>query len=73
MSAVIEVYNWIMANKESLLNLAAYLIAIGSIVVKLIPTLDKNNRWLPFVKWVGTYIALDKGSISDEERNAGKV
>jgi hypothetical protein len=64
------VYNWLMANKETLLNLAAYLIAIGSIIVKLIPTLDKNNGWLPFVKWVGKYIALDKGKIPDEERNA---
>jgi hypothetical protein len=70
MNAIIEVYNWLMANKETLLNLAAYLIAIGSIIVKLIPTLDKNNRWLPFVKWVGKYIALDKGKIPDEERNA---
>ena len=68
MNAIIEVYNWLMANKETLLNLAAYLIAIGSIIVKLIPTLDKNNRWLPFVKWVGKYIALDKGSIPKEER-----
>jgi hypothetical protein len=68
MNAIIDVYNWIMANKETLLNLVAYLIAIGSIIVKLIPTLDKNNRWLPFVKWVGKYIALDKGSIPDEDR-----
>jgi hypothetical protein len=68
MEAIMNVYNWIVANKETLLNLAAYLIAIGSILIKLIPTLDKNNRWLPFVKWVGTYLALDKGSVPDEDR-----
>ena len=68
MELLMNIYNWVLASKEDLITLVAYLIAIGSIFVKLIPTLDKNNRWLPFVKWVGKYIALDKGSIADGDR-----
>lgn len=68
MEAILKVYAGIMLYKADILNIGAYLIAIGSILVKLIPTLDKNNRWLPFVKWVGKYIALDKGSIADGDR-----
>lgn len=71
MEGIMKLYEWIMVNKNDLLNMAVYLIAIGSVVVKLVPTLDKNNRWLPFVKFIGKYIALDKGTIPNEDRPNG--
>ena len=68
MELIVKVYEWIMLYKADILNIGAYIVAIASIIVKLIPTLDKDNRWLPFVKWLGTYLALDKGSVPDEDR-----
>ena len=60
MDAIMSFYNWVMANKQDLIDIVAYAVLAASLVIKLIPTLDKGNRWLPFVKFIGKYIALDK-------------
>ncbi len=43
----------------------AYVVAIVSILVKIIPTLDKNNRLLPIVKFLSKYIALNRKTKDD--------
>ena len=43
----------------------AYLVAITSIVVKIVPTLDKNNRLLPIIKFVSKYVALNRKTKDD--------
>jgi len=50
----------ILANKDTIINIIAYAVALGSIIVKLTPTLKDDNLWLPIVKFIGKYIALDK-------------
>ncbi len=68
MQMLTDLINSLSANWAGVLDLAAYIVLAASIVIKLIPTLDKNNRFLPFVKWAGKYLALDKGKIPEEDR-----
>jgi hypothetical protein len=67
MNIISAVYEFVLVNKKELVDMVAYLVLAASIFIKLIPTLDKNNRFLPFVKWIGKYIALDKYGPSREE------
>ena len=55
-----DILNQIWANKDAIINVIAYLIAIASIIVKLTPTLKDDNWLLPIIKFIGKYIALDK-------------
>ena len=60
MSILLGIVNFVRVNLADLSAAVAYLVLFGSIVVKLTPTLKDDNRWLPFVKWIGKYLALDK-------------
>ena len=51
---------WGIANKEMLLQLWAYVIAIATIIVKILPVLPENSPLLPFVKFIGKFLALNK-------------
>lgn len=51
---------FVIANKQEMLSGAAYIIAGASILIKIIPTLSKNNKILPIIKFIGKYLALDK-------------
>lgn len=59
-------------NGQQLIEAVAYIVLAVSIAIKLIPTLDKENRFLPFVKWAAKYLALDNGRIPDEDRPSKK-
>lgn len=63
-----DLANAISANWAGLLEAVAYVVLAASAVIKIFPTLDKNNRILPFIKWVGKYLALEKYAPSDEDR-----
>jgi len=62
MDSLMNVYNWIIANKEDMINIVAYLVLAASIIVKLTPTLKDDNYFKPIIKFIGKYIALDKYS-----------
>ena len=59
---MIDLINWVIENKETMINIIAYAVTLGSIIVKLTPTLKDDSIWLPIVKFIGKYIALDKYS-----------
>ena len=54
------IVNWGVANVKDLLLIVTGLVTVVSIIVKLTPTLKDDNIWLPFVKFLGKYIALNK-------------
>ena len=60
MEGLLKLYNVIVANKKEIFDAVAYLCLLGSIVVKLTPTLKDDNYFKAIVKFVGKYIALDK-------------
>jgi len=64
---MIEIYNWIVANQESVKELGQaivvlYLASIGvaSIIVKLTPTLRDDNALKAVIKIVGKYGAWNR-------------
>jgi hypothetical protein len=59
--------DWILANWKTVLEIVVQVIGLASIIVKLTPTLKDDNIWLPIVKFLGKYIALNK-SVSNEDR-----
>ena len=62
---MMDFINSIIANKEVIINIIAYVVTLGSLIVKLTPTLKDDNLWLPIVKFIGKYIALDKYAPAD--------
>jgi hypothetical protein len=52
--------NWILAHGKDLLEIVAMIVGIASIIVKVTPTLKDDNFFLPLVKFIGKFIALDK-------------
>ena len=57
---------WIVANWKTILEVILQIIGITSVIVKLTPTLKDDNVWLPIVKFLGKYIALNKTVRQDE-------
>ena len=47
-------------NLKDILDIVAYLVLCGSVIVKLTPTLKDDNYFKPIVKFIGKYIALEK-------------
>jgi hypothetical protein len=55
-----ELVTWVAANWKGILEIIVQIIGIASLIVKITPTLKDDNIWLPFVKFLGKYIALNK-------------
>lgn len=52
---------------KNIAEIAAAVIALASIVIKIFPVLDKNNKLLPIIKWIANYLALNK-TVTDADR-----
>ena len=67
MDKIMEIVNWVIANKEQLV--VGYLAIVGFVswVVQLTPTLKDDNIVLPIIKFLGKYIAVNK-KVVDAER-----
>ena len=60
MDGILKLYDLIKTNGLEIMSAVAHLTLFASVIVKLTPTL-KDDAWLlPFIKFVGKYIALDK-------------
>jgi hypothetical protein len=49
----------------NLIELVLQAIGFASLLLQVIPTLDKNNKIKPVLKFLGTYVALNKPVIRD--------
>lgn len=59
MEQILELVKWFQANWVQILAAITSLIGAVSIIVKLTPTLKDDNIWLPIVKFLAKYIALN--------------
>lgn len=67
MEGIINIWNSISGNWKEIASVIAYIIAGASVIIKLTPTLKDDNIFLPIVKFIGKYIALNV-NVSDEDR-----
>ena len=57
-----DVVGWIGANWEQIVAAYLALIGLASIIVKLTPTLKDDDALKWVIKFLGKYIALNRGS-----------
>lgn len=62
-----EWVKWIIANWADVAKIIAEVIGAASVIIAITPTLKDDNFWLPIVKFIGKYIALNK-KVDDTER-----
>ena len=62
-----EWVKWIIANWADVAKIIAEVIGAASVIIAITPTLKDDNFWLPIVKFIGKYIALNK-RVDDTER-----
>jgi len=60
MEALGKVYNYFVLHQGDFFDAIAYLVLMGSVIVKLTPTLKDDNYFKGIIKFIGKYIALDK-------------
>lgn len=46
----------------NIVSLYFYVVAIATILIRIIPVLKDKNMWLPIIKWIAKYIALNTNS-----------
>lgn len=69
MDQLINAVKWVQENWVNISEAIATIIGAASILIKLFPVLDKNNWFLPVVKFIGKYIALNK-TVTESDRPA---
>lgn len=52
--------DWVIQHWKDITEIISYIIAIASIIVRLTPTLDDDNVFLPVIKFIAKYIALNR-------------
>jgi len=68
MDTIIAVIEFLKKNWTEIAQVIVAVIGAASIIVKLTPTLKDDNVWLPIVKFLGKYIALNRSG--DEAKRA---
>lgn len=57
-----DVYVWVSTNWATIIELYLAAIGLASIIVKLTPTLKDDDALKWVIKFLGKYIALNRGS-----------
>jgi len=63
-----EVINWFTENWDEILFAITSIVTGVSIIVRLTPTLRDDNMWLPVVKFLSKYIAINRTVDDDQVR-----
>jgi hypothetical protein len=66
-----EIINWVQTHWKDISQVVIDIVGAASILIRLFPILDKNHWFLPVVKFVGKYIALNV-NVTDADRPALK-
>ena len=59
---LVNAVTWLATNWGGMANLIAQIIAVATVIVKLTPTLKDDNYFLPIIKVLGKWFALNRGS-----------
>lgn len=65
---MIELYNWFLAHWSDIVFALTSIVTGVSLIVKITPTLKDDNAWLPIVKFLSKYIALNRTTDDDSLR-----
>jgi hypothetical protein len=65
MEKIMEIIQWVIANKAAVIEAILAIIGAASVIVKLTPTLKDDNALKGIIKFIGKYIAVDKYSPND--------
>ena len=58
---------WILTHKEEIVTIYLAAVGLASAIIKVIPPLPADSKWLPIIKFIAKFIALNK-SVKDNER-----
>lgn len=62
MQVITNILSWLQLNWIQMVEAYGLIIAAASIIVKLTPTLKDDDALKWFIKFLGKYIALNRGS-----------
>ena len=57
---MVEVFNWLKNNIDSIIAIYLGLVGVASVIVQLTPTLKDDTVLKNIVRFVGKYIALNR-------------
>jgi hypothetical protein len=60
MEKIMEIVQWVIANKAAVTEAILAIIGAASVIVKITPTLKDDNALKGIIKFIGRFIALDK-------------
>ena len=60
MDNILNLWNWITANKEMVIAGYFALVGLASWIVKLTPTLRDDNALKALIKFMGKYVAVNR-------------
>ena len=63
-----EIFNWFQDNWQAIIFAITSIVTGVSIIVRATPTLKDDNVWLPFVKFLSKYIAINRTVKDDTDR-----
>jgi len=62
MNIIASIIPWIQANWTTIAQVYLQIIGLASIIVKLTPTLKDDDVLKTIIRFMGKYVALNKGS-----------
>lgn len=63
-----DIIAWVQSHLQEIILAVTSIVTGVSIIVKVTPTLKDDNVWLPIVKFLSKYIALNRTINDDQER-----
>lgn len=63
-----EILIWFQNHWQEIVQIITGIVTVGSIIVKLTPTLKDDDFWLKVIKFISRYIALNRTVDDDEVR-----
>jgi len=60
--------DYIVKNWQSIAEAIIAIVGAASIIIKMTPTLKDDSIWLPIVKFLGKFVALDKYGPAEVKR-----
>jgi len=64
---IVTVLQWIIDHWSDILKVILTIIGAASAIIRFLPTLKSTNPLLPVIKFVGSYIALNRSGERDAE------
>lgn len=67
-----EIVKGVLNHWNDIAEIIASIIGIASVFIRVFPRLDKNNKFLPIIKFIGKWVALNN-HVSDDKRPTATV